>query len=492
MAETQAVPLERFPTCVPGLDDVTEGGLFRGGIYLVAGPPGSGKTVLASQMGFGVAARGEQVIYITLLTENHARMLANLRTLGFFEASLTGSRITFLSGYSALAQDGLAALLTLVRDEVHRRSATFLVIDGLSLAESFATSEVEFKRFIHDLQVIGISFGCTALLLTDWAPDGPHPQEALVEGKIVLREVTVGLRTVRQLRIAKLRGTSHLTGFHYFTLTAAGITVYPRLEAMVAGQTMTPREPGPRVETGIPDLDAMLGGGLPAESTTLVLGASGSGKTLLALHMLTQAAATGRRGLYYGFAEMAPALVHKAESAGLDLRPHLESSSVQIRWRVPVEGSLDVFAAAVLEDVRAHRPEILVIDTIDSLSQADTFPPRLGRFLTALNAMLRGQGVATLLTAETPTLLGGEPHPPVPDVSALVDNIVLLRYVERQHRLHRRLSILKVRESEHDTRIREFTISAEGIRLAAANGDRRAPAREEEPDPRAHPRHQEE
>jgi circadian clock protein KaiC len=466
MSVGQDVHLTRCPTFVPGLDEITSGGLFRGGTYLLAGLPGSGKTVMAAQMCVGAANAGERVVYVTLLTESHARMLANLRTFDFFGRSEVGDRLALLSGYPSLSTDGLGSLLTLIREEVQRRAATFVVVDGIALAECFSDSNVAFKRFIYDLQGIALTFNCTILLLTDSSRTVSRPEEAVVDGIFELSDLAIGPRSVRQFRILKLRGSTYLGGSHVFTIGRSGVTMFPRLEATTANLMIGPRTSEDRSSTGVQELDAMLRGGLPAASTTLLMGAPGSGKTMLSLHACAAAARLGRKVLYYSFYEAPDILIRKAKGVGLPLEEFVGNGRLQLRWRLPLEGFLDTFAADVLADLREHAPVCVVIDGIDGLRQAAAFPDRIGNFLSALGATLRHAQVSAIFTAETSNLFGPDIQLPFPDVSAAVDNIVLLRYVEFRARLRRLLSIVKVRESDYDSSIREFSISNNGITLA--------------------------
>jgi circadian clock protein KaiC len=463
--------LARFPTFVPGLDEITGGGLHRGGAYLVGGLSGSGKTVLAAQICFGAAAAGERALFVTLLTESHARMLANLRSFDFFAAGEVADRIAFISGYQVLAAEGLGALFTLVREEIRRRRVTVLVLDGLALAESFAESEVDFKRFVHDLQGTALTFDCTMLLLTASERSRHHPEEAVVEGIIELRDTVVGRRTVRELRVVKLRGSGYLDGMHVFTITRAGVTVHPRFEAIAGRDASAPLASSERLPTGVADLDEMLRGGLPERSVTLLLGSPGSGKTLLSLHVVAQACAAGRRALHCGFHEGPEALVRKAAAVGLEIRRHVDEGRLHLRWQLPVEGLIDAYAETVLDDVRRHGIGCVVIDGVDGLRQWAAFPDRLGAFLTSFAGMLRTEGVTTILTAEGASLIGRDMALAVPDLSAIVDNILLLRYVEVRARLYRLLSILKIRDSDYNPSIREFSIGGDGISLLRTFND---------------------
>ena len=138
-----------------------------GGLYIVQGAPGAGKTILANQICFHHVARGGRAMFVTLLAENHARMIANLRQLSFFDETRIGAELTYLSGFNEMQQGGLDELTKLLRREIQRRRISVLVIDGLVTAATSAPNEQAFKVFVHDLQEIALATDCTMFLTTN-------------------------------------------------------------------------------------------------------------------------------------------------------------------------------------------------------------------------------------------------------------------------------------------------------------------------------------
>lgn len=143
--------IERVPSNVPGLDTILSGGFLKGGLYLIQGPVGAGKTVLASQIIYGHAARGARALFVTVLGENHSRMMLHLRPMRFFDQSLVPDRVSYISAYQALDEDegGLKGLTALLRKEVQGSGATLLVLDGLSTVQAKSRSDFEMKIFTH-------------------------------------------------------------------------------------------------------------------------------------------------------------------------------------------------------------------------------------------------------------------------------------------------------------------------------------------------------
>src|ERR1700730_10532245 len=204
--QTGRPPLERVPTGVPGLDTILRGGVLRGGLFIIQGSPGAGKTILGNQICFRHVANGGRALYVTLLAENHARMLLHIGQLGFFEETVIPDRLYYISAFRVLEGDGLAGLLDLLRREVQSHDASVLIIDGLSAVEDTAASTREFKKFIHQLQAQAAVANCTMFLLTGAKP--VSAEHTLVDGVIDLQTRLHGRRAERSLQVHKLRGSA--------------------------------------------------------------------------------------------------------------------------------------------------------------------------------------------------------------------------------------------------------------------------------------------
>ena len=268
--------IARVPSLVLGLDAVLCGGFLQGGLYMVQGPPGAGKTVLSNQIIYSRAAQGDRALFITVLGESHGRMLAHLRPMRFFDPALIPEQVAYISAYQALDDEGLKGLSTLIRREVQARGTTLLVLDGMSAVEAKAGAGFEMKRFTHELQTMASATACTMLLLTTTTGATAAPEHTMVDGLIELRQRLYGLRNERRLLIQKLRGSSFLEGEHAYRITRAGVTVFPRVEALLTMPTRRDAPPQARISSGIASFDAMLGGGLPTAAMAAVADGYGS------------------------------------------------------------------------------------------------------------------------------------------------------------------------------------------------------------------------
>lgn len=460
-------PIERVPSGIAGLDTILRGGFLQGGIYILMGLPGAGKTILANQICFNVVAAGGRALYLTLLAETHARMLTHLRSLDFFNPAPIARALNYFSGFRELEQGGLAALLELLRRSIREHRPAVLVIDGLATAEALSVPDAAFKHFIHELHVFGEASGCTTLLLTQATDTAARPEHTMVDGLIELSDRLAGVRAVREITVRKFRGSDYLRGRHFFDINRTGVVIYPRTEAAFALPSElepSPRRPAP---FNIARLDEMLHGGLLSNSTTMALGPSGSGKTLLGLHFLAAGAARGEPGLLFGFYETPPRLIDRADRLGFDFSGQIARDAIEIIWQPALENLIDALTDRMLTAVHRRGVRRLFLDGFNAFQDAAIYPDRLSRYLSALTNELRARDVTTIFTYETPNLFGPTVQVPVTGVSELVDNIIYLRYFELRSQLYRLISILEARESYHDPAIREFTITNRGIDVAA-------------------------
>lgn len=463
-------PIARLPTQVPGLDEILKGGLLRGGIYLLAGRPGAGKTILANQIAFRHVANGGRGLYVTLLTESHARLLSCIEPLSFFDPAVLAGPLSYLSGYQTLETERLPGLLSFLRRAVKDHRATLLVVDGLVTAGALAESELEFKKFLHELQVLVELVGCTVLLLTGALGEEVHhyAEQTMVDGLIRISLDRVGMRSVRQLEVTKLRGSDVLLGRHFFQISNEGVTVHPRVESILGARPQAPSKRREKLGFGIESLDRMLDGGILDASTTLLLGAPGAGKTLLGLSFLCAAPAKSP-GLYFGFFEQPDRIASKADQIGLGLSKRLGSGDLELLWQQPFEQLADALAERLIQAVKRRGVKRLFIDGLIGFEGSVIHPERLSSFFTALCNELRTLGVTTLISSEARSSFVPAIDLPAGGISAGVESILLLRYVELRSQLRRLISVLKKREGTYDPSLREFSISSRGIEVASTS-----------------------
>lgn len=455
----------RIPSGVPGLDTVLRGGLLTGSVYIIGGGPGAGKTILANQICFSWISRGQRALYVTLLAESHRRLLRNLSGMSFFDAEPVDDSIVYESAFETLKSEGLNGILRFLTRNSKLQDASLIVLDGLFALEETARSEAEFREFINDLGALADITDCTVLLLTNSQRDRGSPEYTMVDGWIEIDSVNEGPQLSRFLRVNKFRGSDFISGAHQLRISKDGVRIYPRLEALGVVEPAAVALEG-RTTSGIAALDDVLGGGLPSGSASLVVGPSGIGKTSLGLQFIC-AGSQEEPGLVFGFYEDRERLVRRARSLGLDLDARLADGRVRLIWLPPTEGVLDQLAEELLSTVQGHSVRRLLVDGLDGFRHACLHRQRLGRFLTALTARLRELGVTSVFTVEQQSLLGNVEHIEVGPLSAVAENILHLQYTREQSKLGRTLSVIKVRESDFDSRSIAFDVTDAGIRLGA-------------------------
>jgi len=466
MAEVKRV--SRLQTGVPGLDLVLAGGLFETGVYIIEGPAGAGKTILANQICFYQATCGKRAVYYTLLTEAHDRMLGFIRDLGFFDASVIPHRLSFVSGFKVLEAEGLPGVMRSIRDIISARNASLLVVDGLVSVAEVAPSDTLFKKFIHEIQVISGLFGCTVLLLTNTeASRRLQAEHTMVDGIIELGASVVRLKPHRTLTVQKLRGAGQLRGAHTLDLSNRGVVVQPRIETMIplpdkkSASLLLSRRP-----FEIPTLDAMIGGGIPAASNTMVMGPSGAGKTILGLHFLKAGLAAGENALLFTFYEQAAELLEKASRLGIDLARPWKDGQLQIIWQSSVEASVDRIGSDLFAAFTTLRPARILVDSMQGFQVTADPEERIRDVFAAISDYFIAQGATMMFTAESADLLGdGALRVPFANASRMCQNIFVLRHAELGGRVRKVMAVLKMRDSDFDSAVREVTIGSRGIQI---------------------------
>jgi len=456
--------LARLPSGIAGLDDILRGGFLEGGVYIIQGSPGAGKTVLANEICFRHAAGGGRAAYVTLLAEMHTRLLQHLRPMAFFDESVIPDSLYYVSAFHTLEGDGLKGLLDVLRREIKGQRANLLVVDGLVAAQESAPSDRDFKKFIHELQAHASASGCTVLLLTSGLLRAVSAEHTMVDGVLELEDQLFEFRTERSLLVRKFRGSGFLRGRHSFRITDEGVKFFPRVEALFASTSRPQVLRNDKIAVGIAGIDKMLLGGLPAATTTGLIGASGVGKTTIGLHFLS-ASSAAEPGLMFGFFETPERLCLKARHQDLHVTSAIERGDVEMLWQPQRENVLDELAHRLIGAVRRRKVKRLFIDGLGGFLESATSPQRVSRFFSCLTNELRALGATSIFTMEVPEIVGPVVKVPFTGLSALLENLIFLRFVERGSSLHRAVSVHKVRDSGHDPCLREFFITDRGVHV---------------------------
>jgi circadian clock protein KaiC len=458
---------------IAGLDDVLNGGFRRNRCYLIEGVPGSGKTTLALQFMRASASRGEPVLYVTLsetieelraAAESHGWSLdgVTLREIMPTEEALDPGEASTMFHLSEVE---LAATTQQVLADVESLRPTSVVIDSLSELRLLAGSGLRYRRQILALKQYFNKRGCTVMLLDDLtATDQETHIQSIAHGVILLEQLNPEYgNDRRRLRVRKYRGVAFRGGYHDYAIRTGGIEVYPRLVA-AEYRTSAARQ---KFASGITELDSLLGGGIEQGTSTLIVGAAGTGKSTLAAQFVAAAAARGQKSAFYAFDESPVTLTSRTQELGIDLSSAVEKGAVAIRQVDPAELSPGEMTHAIRVAVERDDVKLIVIDSLNGYLNSMPEERFLSIQLHELLTYLGQRNVATILVAAHSGLIGSQMSSPV-DASYLADAVVLMRYFEARGEVRQALSVMKKRGSRHERTIREFGFDDGRIFVGAA------------------------
>jgi circadian clock protein KaiC len=454
---------QRAATGIAGLDDILMGGFTPNRLYLIEGVPGSGKTTLAFQFLMEGARQGQQSLYITLSeTAEEVREVAlshgwDLTGVEIRELAGSGQLLDFSEQYSVFHPSEVELTETTQRilADVERLNPTRVVFDSLSELRLLAGSALRYRRQILALKQYFAGRRCTVLMLDDLTGGDNDLQVQSVAHGALLLDMTIPDFGVmrRRLSVTKMRGSDFRTGFHDYAIRRGGLAVFPRLVASEHRQL--PRSE--RLASGIEAMDALLGGGLERGTSTLVQGASGTGKSTLATMFAARAAQNGKQAALFIFDESMGTLIRRMEGLGIDLRPLLESGRLTIRQVDPAEMSPGELVDAIRRAVEERDAELVVIDSLNGYLNSMPDEKFLVVQLHELLTYLGHHSVATLLVSTQAGLIGQSMTAPV-DASYLADTVVLLRYYEADGEVRQAISVIKMRGGDHERALREFRL----------------------------------
>jgi circadian clock protein KaiC len=465
--------LPRAATGVAGLDDVLEGGLARNRLHLLEGSPGTGKTTIALQFLLKGAAAGETGIYVSLAeTEQELRDGAGSHG---WEIGPKVEICELVPPESVLDPDQHQSLLyssdlelgeTVKRifDSIDRLKPKRVVIDSLSEIRLLAQSSLRYRRQILALKHYFAQHNSTVIMLDDLTTENTDRAVHSIAHSVIhldeLAPVYGGER--RRLRVLKCRGQSFRSGYHDFNILAGGVAVFPRL---VAAQHRTGFS-GKLLQSGIAELDQLLGGGVNTGSSTLLVGPAGTGKSVLTLHYLSAAVARGERGALFVFDEELGLLFARAKGLGIDLEAMQNDKKLFIQQMDAAELSPGEFSHQVRRCVDREDIRTVVIDSVNGYQASMPEEQYLTLHLHELLQYLNRQGTATFLTVAQHGMIGDMRQ--TIDVTYLADSVIMLRYFEALGRVRRAMSVVKKRTGAHEDTIREFRITSRGIEIGPA------------------------
>lgn len=464
---------EIVSTGIVGLDDVLGGGLQRRRLYLVEGVPGSGKTTFAIQFLLTAVGRGEPVLYVTLsetleelrsVAHSHGWVLDNIVVHEMMpnEGVLDPDEQSTMFHPSEIE---LAQTTRSILADVDRHNPTCVVIDSLSELRMLSGSPLRYRRQILALKQYFASRGCIVILLDDMSgADEPDLQvQSIVHAVVRLEQLNPEYGSDRRrLRVVKYRAQDFRGGFHDYVIRRGGLQVFPRLVAAEHRQTLSRG----KLTSGIAELDALLGGGLEQGTSTLLVGAAGTGKSTLAAQFAAAAALRGQHAAFFIFDESMATLLTRTEQLGIPLSEGVEKGLVAIRPVDPAEFSPGELVHQVRSAVEHDHAALVVIDSLNGYLNAMPGERHLAVQLHELLAYLSQRNVATILVSAHQGLIGQMTV--TVDATYLADAVVLMRFFEARGEIRQALSVVKKRGGSHERTIREFGLENGAIRVGEA------------------------
>ena len=468
MPHSSKAPLAK--TGISGLDDILGGGFTPHRLYLVEGVPGSGKTTLAVQFLLEGIRQGEPVLYVTLsesteelraVAVSHGWSLdgITIRELVASEASLSSDEQYTMFHPSEVE---LSETTKTILADVERVKPARVVFDSLSELRLLAGNPLRYRRQILALKQFFSGRNCTVLLLDDMTTASHDLQvQSIAHGVVRLEQLYPEYGAERRrLIVLKYRGVQFRGGYHDYIIKRGGIEVFPRLIAGEYRRALIEDRHG----SGIAELDRLLGGGIECGTSTLIVGAAGTGKSSLAAQFVAAAAKRGQNSALFIFEESVQTLLTRAAGLGIELRKYVDSGAVTIQQVDPAELSPGEFAHAIKRSVEVQNAKVIVIDSLNGYLNAMPEERFLIIQLHELLSYLGQAGVATILIGAQPGLIGSQMHTPV-DASYLADAIILMRYFEARGEVRQAISVVKKRGGAHERTIREFRLEPGRISL---------------------------
>jgi circadian clock protein KaiC len=437
-------------------------------MFLLEGEPGAGKTTAALQYLMEGAARGERSLYITL-SETEAELRAGAASHGWslgdeievFElvpADLlleADQQQTLL--YSADLE--LGETTKRIFEAVERINPSRVVLDSLSEIRLLAQSSLRYRRQILAIKHYFSRRGATVVLLDDLTAEAiDQTAHSIAHGVVRLEQLSPNYGAERRrLRVLKYRGQHYRGGYHDFTIAKGGLSVFPRLVAAEHRGQFSRTQ----LSTGIAAFDSLLGGGIETGANTLILGPSGTGKSLIALTFAVAAVARGENSAVFAFDEDIALLTYRMKKLGLDLDAARASGKLTVEQVDAAEISPGEFAHRVCSIVDSGKISTIVIDSLNGYQAAMPEENSLILHLHELLQYLNRRGATTFTTVAQHGFVGDMKAPV--DVTYLADTVVLLRYFEAVGKVRRAISVIKKRTGLHESSIREFSIGSSGL-----------------------------
>ena len=465
----ERVRIRQMPTGVPGLDEILGGGLPEYSFNIIAGAPGCGKTTLVHQIMFANASPERPALYFTVLGEPAVKMLRYQQQFTFFDQSKLGASIRFVNLSQIVLEQDLGAVLEEIIRQVEAYDARIVVVDSFrTVVRKAQTSDtdMQLQGFIQRLALNLTSWQATSFLVGEYV-DGElrdNPVFTVADGLLWLYQNTERNSIVRKMQIMKMRGQESVPGLHTFRITQGGLHTFPRTFGLSKGSDHIKGQT--RVSIGVPELDALMGGGIPDGNSLLLAGPSGSGKSVLASQFIAEGLRQGEPGVVAIFEELPDDFIRRGAKFGFDFDTPQKDGTLKVIYIRPLDLSVDETVHEIVGAVKQIRAKRVVLDSLVGFEMAlapdfrHEFRESLYRMISALTRL--GVTVISTVEIEENFMSMGLSNFAI---SFLADDILRLRYISINGQLRRMLLVVKMRGSEHSIDMSEYRITAKGVTI---------------------------
>jgi circadian clock protein KaiC len=461
---------EKIPIGIDGFEHLAEGGLPKGRATYLVGTSGSGKTIFAVEFLYrGITEFNRPGVLVTF-EECPKDIVRNVKNLGWNLDTLIAQKKLAIVDASpdstpcdVVGAYDLSGLLAQVEHQVKEVGAGLVVMDSIgALFYQFDNPPLirrEMFRIAERLKALGVTAILTGERLEEYGPISRYGMEEFVsDSVVVLRNVLYEEKCRRTIQILKMRGETHLKGEYPFTITGNGISILA-LSAMQLSQESS----NDRLSTGNVELDRMTNGGIFRDSVFLISGPTGSGKTLMSTMFSDEGCRNKEKVLLLAYEESREQLLRNAQSWGMDFQSWEQKGLLRVVCQYPEAMGLEDHLLMIRREIAEFHPNRMVMDSVSAMERVATVR-NFREFVIGLTSFVKQERVCCLMTSTTPQLTGGESVTET-HISTITDIIALLRYVEISGELRRGLAVIKMRGSQHDKSVHEYTIDGHGLNV---------------------------
>lgn len=456
-----------YSTGIPNLDNLLGGGLPANTLNIVAGEPGTGKTILAQQLMFHHVKENpdHRVLYLTTLSEPAMKVIRYLQGFDFYSADAFGSKVVYRDVGGYLREHPPAELLEEIMRLVEEVQPTILCIDSFKAIRDLMPGQEQFRRFCYDLSVRLASAACTSLLLGEYdEADAANGAEfAVADGIIQMTRGFAYGSPMRFLIVKKMRGQPMNMSAFPFAINAQGIRVITPTLAL-KGLRPTLVTDDALVPTGVPGLDDLLLGGIPGGRSIVLSGVSGSGKTTLGLQFIVEGARRGERGLLYSFEETADRLAGLAKGFGWDLQKYIDDGLIRLIAIPVTQIHIDQNMEEMIQQVDEFRPKRLVVDSFSLFLHKVESPSDQRDRAFEMVSMVQRAGATALLLSDMPVRDSGRGTRPAVE-ETVADGTIFLTMELRGGKRIRNIEVYKMRATDHVRGQHRMDIGDDGLRV---------------------------